>query len=239
MAKQVCVLCLILLVLASSAIAGQYDFFAGARYPGAGKAPGVDLYKVKQTGGPTAEGYQRRVVNWWPRKGVDIIEAKDGMPLRTWTLRDRKMDPSAVGEHVILGIEALTRRLSWKPKRVGKFKARLIGFRGIGNRYGNPFEPGEYHCPGVVLLLEDGTKRCFTRGTFVEADEKFILAIYLKEMARLRAAGPKDKFRLVEDRVRGWPDNAKPGQPGTMRVESDHIVWVSGSQHAPNEKYSP
>ena len=239
MAKRVCVLCLMLLVPATSASAGGYDFFAPARYPGAGRAPGVDLYKVNQAGGPSAAGYQRRVVNWWPRKGVDIIEVKDGMPLRTWTMRDRKMDPDAVGEHLMLGIETLTRRLSWNWKRVGKFKARLIAFRGIGNRYGNPFEPGEYHCPGVVLLLEDGTKRCFTRGTFIEADEKYILALYLKEMARLRANGPKDKFQLVENRLSRWPDNAKPGQPGTMRVESEHIVWVSGSQHAPNEKYSP
>ena len=121
MAKRVCVLCLMLLVLAPSAGAGQYDFFAGARYPGAGRAPGVDLYKVDQTGGPAAAGYQRRVVNWWPRKGVDIIEAKDGMPLRTWTMRDRKMDPNAVGEHLVLGIETLTRRLSWKWKQVGQF----------------------------------------------------------------------------------------------------------------------
>jgi len=217
----------------------EYNFFAGARYPGPGNASGVDLYKVEQTGGPEARGYQRRVVNWWPRKGVDIIEVKSAMPLRTWTLRDRDIDPNAVGKHLILGIETLNKRLSSRWKRKGKFKAHLIGFRGIGNRYGNPFEPDAYHCPAVVLRLADGTKRCFARGTFIEADEKFILDLYLKEMQKLRAAGPKDKFELTESRVSHWPNNAKPGQPGTMRVESDHIVWVSGSQHAPNEKYSP
>jgi hypothetical protein len=243
MTNRKCVFGLALFAMASLApsarAADQYNFFARARYPGLAKAPGVDIYKVQQTGGDHADGYQRRVVNWWPRKGVDVIEVNDAMGLRTWTLRDRKMDPGAVGEHLILGIETLTRRLSWKWKQIGKFKARLIGFRGIGNRYGNPFEPEKFHCPAVVLLLENGTRRCFTRGTFVEADEQFILALYLKEMARLRAAGPKDKFKLVENRLSAWPDNAKPGQPGTMRVESDHIVWVSGSQHAPNEKYSP
>jgi hypothetical protein len=241
MANRKCVFCLTLFVLASLACAGagEYDFFALARYPGPIRAPGVDIYKVEQTGGSNAEGYQRRVVDWWPRKGVDIFKVDKAMPLRTWTMRNRKMDPSAVSRHLILGIETLNKRLSWKWKRVGKFNARLIGFRGIGNRYGNPFEPDAFHCPAVVLLLENGTRRCFTRGTFVEQDEKFILALYLKEIERLRAKLPKDKFELNANTKSGWPDNAKPGQPGTMRVESDHIAWVSGSQHAPNEGYSP
>ena len=50
---------LICLAMAGSAL-GAHDFFDGARYPGSGKKPGVDLYKVKQTGGRYAEGYQRR-----------------------------------------------------------------------------------------------------------------------------------------------------------------------------------
>jgi hypothetical protein len=222
--------------LAGSA-AGEYDFFAGARYPGPVKKPGVDVYQAKQTGGPHAEGYQRRVVDWWPRKGVDIIEVKEVMPLRTWTLREREMDPAAVGVHLILGIEELTRRVAWKRPR--QFKAHLIGFRGIGNRYGNPFEPASFYCPAVVLLLEDGTRRCFTGGTFVEEDEKFILALYLKEIDRIRGTLSKEKYELNSGIVSGWPNNAEPGQSGTMRVESEHVVWVSGSQHAPNESYSP
>ena len=217
--------------------AGDYDFFAGAIYPGAGLKPGVDIYKVKQTGGPRAEGYQRRVVDWWPRKGVDIIEVKDAMPLRTWTIRERKMDPEAVGKHLILGIEALTRRTRWG--RPLQFKARLIGFRGIGNRYSNQFEPPQIYSPGLVLLLENGTKRCFTRGMFVEADEKYALDLYLKEIDKLRKTLTNEKHPASKDLDRHWPDNAKPGKPGTMRVESEHFVWVSGSQHAPNEVYSP
>ena len=75
-----------------------YDLFARARYPGPARLEGVDLYKVEQKGGPHAEGYQRRVVRWWPRRGVGLIsldglgsldEAERGMPLRTWTLRRR------------------------------------------------------------------------------------------------------------------------------------------------------
>ena len=224
-------------VLAGAA-AADYDFFDGARYPGAGRKPGVDLYKVEQEGGPHAEGYRRRVVRWWPRKGVDIIEVKKGMPLRTWTFRDRKLDPAASTVHPIVGVEELTRRLPWKRPRT--FKAHLIGFRGIGNKYGNPFgHPPHYYCPAAVLRLENGIKRCFTRGTFVEEDEKYLLDLYLKEMDRTRAGLSRVKYELDERTKKEWPADTKPGEPGRLRVESDHFVWLSGSQHAPNEIYSP
>ncbi|MBT3202288.1 MAG: hypothetical protein HN350_20505, partial [Phycisphaerales bacterium] len=243
MVKRKWIFGLTLFILTSLAPAAQaadeYNFFAGARYPGPARAPGVDIYKVEQTGGPHAKGYQRRVVDWWPRKGVDIIEVKSAMPLRTWTLRDRELNPQAVGEHLMLGIETLTRRLSWKWKQATKFKAHLIGFRGLGNRYGNPFEPYRFYCPAVVLRMADGTKRCFTRGTFVKEDEKFILDLYLKEIARLRGKVSKAKYAIRPGIDASWPDSAKPGQPGTMRVQSEHFVWMSGSQHAPNESYSP
>jgi len=216
--------------------AGEYDFFNRAVCPGPTRKPGVDLYKVKETGDPGAGSYERRVVQWWPRKGVDIIDVTAAMPLRTWTLRQREMDPKAVGEHLILGIEALNRRVPWGRPR--QFKAHLVGFRGLGNRYGNPFEPGSFYCPAVVLRLEDGTLRCFTRGTFIEADEKFILDLYLKEMDRLRESQNQVNVPLGDGTKKAWPNN-EPGQPGTMRVESRHFVWLSGSQHAPNEKYSP
>ena len=144
----------------------------------------LDLYEVKEPGDPGPGDYGRRVVEWWPRKGMDTVDVAPAMPLRTWTLREREWDPAAVGEHLILGIEALNRRVLWGRPR--QFKAHLVGFRGLGNRHGNPFEPGSYYCPAVVLRLEDGTLRCFTRGMLVEADEKFILDLYLKEMDRLR-----------------------------------------------------
>jgi len=228
---------LTVLASAGTAAAEDYDFFDRVKYPGAGLKPGVEIYKVEQTGGPRTESYQRRVVDWWPRKGVDIIEIKDAMPLRTWTVRQRKIEPDAVGEHLILGVETLTRRTRWG--RPVKFKARLLGFRGIGNRYSNQFEPPRIHCPGIVLLMEDGTKRCFSRGFFVEADEKYALELYLKEMDKLRKTLVNEKHPADKGLDRGWPNNAKPGEPGTMRVESHHFVWVSGSQHAPNEDYSP
>lgn len=223
--------------LCGVAAATEYDFFERVRYPGPVKLPGVDLYQAEQTGGPFAEGYQRRVVNWWPRQGVDRIKVQDGMPLRTWTLRERKFDPTACVAGPGLGAEELTRRLRWNQPR--QLRAHLIGFRGIGNRCGDTFEHPPFSCPAVVLRLEDGTKRCFIQGTFVDEDEKYILDIYLQEMGRMRSGLSKETYELRSGTTNAWPDNAKPGEPGTMRVESEHFVWVSGSQHAPNESYSP
>ena len=215
----------------------QYDFFAGARYPGPIKKPGVGLYKVKQKGGRYAEGYQRRTVNWWPRKGVDIIEVKKGMPLRTWTFRDRQLDADVCRIDSEAGSEELFRRLQSTQPRT--FEAHLVGFRGLGNEYGNPFGFTDYYCTPVVLRLADGTKRCFTRGTFIEKDEKYILDLYMKEMKKLRKKLSPLKYELRQNTLKRWPNNAKPGEPGTMREESEHFVWVSGSQHAPTEKTSP
>ena len=111
-------------VTVSATVASGYDFFARARYPGPVRVEGVDLYKVKQQGGPHAEGYQRRVVDWWPRRGVDLIEVEEGMPLRTWTFRQR----------IDMQVERdwLTRQLP--ADQPLKLKAHLVGFRGIGNR---------------------------------------------------------------------------------------------------------
>lgn len=221
----------VLTALCCSVIAAaEYDFFERAKYPGPGKVPGVDIYQVEQTGGPFAEGYQRRVVNWWPRHGVDIIRIDAAMPVRSWTLRDRTMDPAATAVNAELGIDELTRRLLWNQPR--KFTAHLIGFRGLGNTYGNPFGvPPDYYCPAVVLRMEDGTKRCFPRGTFVEDDERYLVDLYAREMKRIRASQCQAKYT-----VRGeLTYNANPGEPGSMQVISEHFSWISGSQSPPGE----
>ena len=58
MTNRKCVFGLALFAMASLApsarAADQYNFFARARYPGLAKAPGVDIYKVQQTGGDHA-----------------------------------------------------------------------------------------------------------------------------------------------------------------------------------------
>ena len=42
---------------------------------------------IKQAPG---DGYQLRTVEWWPKKGVDIVEKPKGEP-RTWTIRPESM----------------------------------------------------------------------------------------------------------------------------------------------------
>lgn len=221
------------LVLAAVAVlataASGYDFFARARYPGPVRVAGVDLYKVEQQGGAHAEGYQRRVVNWWPRRGVDLIEVEEGMPLRTWTFRQRNDVQADRGW--------LTRQLA--SDQPLKLKAHLVGFRGIGNRYAPSGEEGDYVCPAAVLRLEDGRKRCFVRGTFIEEDEKYLLALYLKEMNRIRSTLKKVKYEINPSLHANWPDNAKPGEPGTMQVVGEHFMFVSGSQCPPGEPDNP
>jgi hypothetical protein len=85
-------------LMLGAALAEPYDFYDLSRYPEGGKLkPEVELYQVKEPGGAPQE-YQRREVRWWPRKGVDIIEVAEGMPLRTWTWRAGLMDPALAKE---------------------------------------------------------------------------------------------------------------------------------------------
>ena len=89
---------LALLIMAGGAFAESHDFFATMSYPEGGKLrEGVELYEVREEGGAPQE-YGRRVVRWWPRKGVDVIEVREGMPLREWTLVPDMFDPDKAPE---------------------------------------------------------------------------------------------------------------------------------------------
>ncbi|MDP6634548.1 MAG: DUF6055 domain-containing protein [Phycisphaerae bacterium] len=188
--------------------AADYDFYSATQYPGAKLKSGVDVYKVVQAGKGDPKAYELRQVTWWPRKGVDMIDVKPGMPMRTWTPRRA---------HVSVGA---------KP-----FKAHLYAFRGMGNTMSSKFngDGGPWE-PGVVLRLADGRKRCFVRGSFDGEDKKFIMDLYVKEMKRIAAGLDKTPYVKSPGLDARWPDNAKPGKPGTMQIESPHFIWVSGSQ---------
>jgi len=118
--KRIDVTFLTLLALASTAATGEYDFYARTRYPeGGGLLPGVDLYRPVETGTGEATAYERRTVNWWPCRGVDIIEPTEGTVLRDWTWR--------------------TKQPGWP----ATFKAHLIAFRGMGNTTSSEFRGGD------------------------------------------------------------------------------------------------
>jgi len=200
MKKRLTLVSLVSIVLClscHSAVGAEgYDYFNNIRYP-ATRRPDVALDKINQQGGPDAVGYNKRVVHWWPKKGVDSVDVPEGVEARTWTVRTAELEPL---------VEAGFYAKWWPVDLRGKkqFKAHLIGFRGIGSKEGDPFTDealvraqGKGICPSVILRLEDGRKRCFSRGSFSDEDQEYILNLYEKEMARIHETlePPPEKHR--------------------------------------------
>ena len=171
---------------------------------------------IKQTPG---DGYQLRVVDWWPKKGVDLIEEPKAAP-RTWTIREPKS----------------SKEMKWWPRALrgkAQFKAHLLGFRGIGA----PQDPWgddvtKPFTPAVVLRLPDGRKRCFVRGSFSDEDEKYIVDLYEKQMKVLRDHTFEEGFERVEashNMSEEISDNPLY-TPGTTHISSKHFTATLGSE---------
>ncbi len=182
----------------------------------------VSLDVVKQTPG---EGYQTRVVEWWPKKGVDLIAEPKGEP-RTWTINQEEPEE---GEDA-----------NWWPKTLrGKkqFKAHLLGFRGLGAAQ-NPWKDDVTKplVPAVVLRLPDGRKRCFGRGSFTDEDEKYIVDLYEKQMKVLRDNTFEEGFERVDaSHVSGEELSNNPlYTPGTTHISSKHFTATLGSEPPDN-----
>ena len=147
MTKRNCVVCLTLFALAGGAIAEEHDYYRYLRYP-AKLVPGIGRNKVEQAGGADAVGYKRRTVQWWPRKGQDIVDIPKGAPLRTWTRNKGQKDKEALA-----GVSR-----HWTASAPETFKAHLIGFRGFGTSTVKP-DPSNVLIPAAVLRLENGEQR--------------------------------------------------------------------------------
>ena len=76
MGRRIGSLLLTLFALPGLGAGGGYDFYANTRYPGPGRRPNVDIYKVVRPGSSDPRAYERREVLWWPRRGVDFVEVK-------------------------------------------------------------------------------------------------------------------------------------------------------------------
>ncbi len=137
--------------------AAEYDFFELSRYPVEGKPrPWVELYKVALEGDGDPKKYNRRVTQWWPRKGVDYTELRDGMIEREWKLAASAMDPECpagvVGDMQTEELDSL----SLAPNAGGGFMRRIRGFI-------TPAESGQYTFKiaaddeGYVYLSTDET----------------------------------------------------------------------------------
>jgi len=140
------------------------------------------------------------------------VPLKGDLPRRTWAYR-------ADGP----------RRAFDQPER---FEAHLIGFRGIGNTVGDPFsgKSGPLE-PAVILRLPDGRKRCFVRGTFCEADQAYIMDLWLAEMDRIQAT-----FDQTERPVKKFT-SARFGEPGSAYLETEHFRWHSGTQQGTGDDH--
>ncbi|MDP6543175.1 MAG: DUF6055 domain-containing protein [Phycisphaerae bacterium] len=312
-----------------------YDFFDLSRYPVEGKLrPWVELRKVTLEGDGDPKKYNRRTVQWWPRKGVDFTELRDGMIEREWTLAASAMDgecsAGVVGEKETKELDSLSlepnagssfiRRVrgfitpsesgqytfkiaaddegyvylstddtpaaaravcyqklkvypglwttyqtqtsapqklekgkkyyyeivhidhKWRdhcdvvwssetraegplkgdefstldggkgkfivekwnfksgdgelrlPGEPVKFKAHLVGFMGLGNELGEPYEGQEFVAPGVVLRFPNGRKRVLHRWVLSAEDQRFAMDLYVKEMKRIRATLDQTEF---------------------------------------------
>ena len=189
----------------------EYEYYKGSQSPGTTLRGDVELREVIVEGGKPTE-YVRREVKAIPRKGVDKIDVVDGMEFRMWTLTDKGKEyaPSAFTKN-------------------GKLDAHLIGFRGVGSEFNDKKNPQPEE-PGVVLRLPDGTKRMFPRGSFAKQDVAFVMERFAKEMKRIRAGLDKTPRAIPERIKREFPNNAKPGEPGTMQENTPHFVWGAGSQ---------
>ncbi|MBT7068972.1 MAG: hypothetical protein HN919_21930 [Verrucomicrobia bacterium] len=192
-----------------------YDFFYDARYPGYRRSDvGVD--KVSQEGDGDLKIYHKRKVDWWPKRGIDIVPLEDipGAPLRTWTT---KTDIPAN-----YYMETLPR---------GQFKAHLVGFRGVGDRYPmDPKDPDSFHCPAVVLRLADGRKRIFLGKYFTPEDRQYIIKIYVKECERVAKTLLQDEYPPAGETA-GFPLGEEHlYKPGRVRFDSQHFSVKSGAQ---------
>ena len=125
----------------------EYDFHYDIRYPGRLRSD-VGRDKVTQKKAKDLKGYHRRVVTWWPKRGVDFTPLEDipGAPLRTWTPRVPKDSFT----------QSLPDNFPTEP-----FKAHLVNFRGVGDdsledRRGSGRATAARQ---LVLRLEDGRKR--------------------------------------------------------------------------------
>jgi hypothetical protein len=175
---------------------------------------------IKQTRG---DGYQLRVVEWWPKKGVDLIKKPKGKP-RTWTIRPESMTVKD------------RKTAKWWPRVLrGKkqFKAHLLGFRGIG-AVQNPWadDVTKPLTPAVVLRLPDGRKRCFVRGSFSDADENYITNLYEKQMKVLRDNTFEEGFeRIAASHHMNEELSDNPlYTPGTTHISSKHFTATLGSE---------
>ncbi len=182
----------------NSTIAAELDYYRHLRPP-LKPVPGIGRNKVEQDGGHKALGYRRRTVQWWPRKGQDIIDIPEGAPLRTWTRNTGNDDGEA--------LEGFCR--VWKTTDPKTFKAHLVGFRGTGTSTEHAdsrwnFKP----IPIAILRTEDGRQISVHNARFYswmvsKEDHDYIHAKWEEAFPKLYATTLQDEALTKKGSVPG------------------------------------
>jgi len=199
------------------AAAEEHDYYKNLPYP-KGLVPGVGVDKIEQEGGPDATGYNRRTVQWWPRKGQDYIDIPKGVPLRTWTRDKGQFDKKA---------QAGTYR-NWPSSAPEKFDAHLVGFRSFGTAALDG-DRTKAHIPAAILRMEDGSLRAVINHGVVShmmspEDRAFIHEVWEKEYPKLHAKVSKHDCLSSA--------NNPGGVPGEAKLKH----WTDGSPRIPDIK---
>lgn len=239
MRKTTMLAALTIACLCANAVAAEHDFYKNLRYPSK-LVPGVGLDKVEQEGGPSAVGYKRRTVQWWPRKGQDIVDVPEGAPLRTWTRNKGQKD-----KEVLAGVCR-----TWTASDPETFKAHLIAFKGFGtSTLMNDDDPRSVLIPAAVLRLKNGEQRAIIDygpvSQMVSAEdhsfihetwEKAYPSLYAKvsrEELPLTAAYPLKRLKEISPKFNGIEPakNAKyplwGERPDEIVIESPHFHTVA------------
>lgn len=205
------------LACCGASVAAQHDYYMDLPYP-KGLVPGVGVDKIEQEGGPNAVGYKRRTVQWWPRRGQDIVAIPKGVPLRTWTRDKGQIDKKA---------QAGVYR-NWPASDPETFGAHLVGFRGFGTSAIDG-DRSKAQIPAAILRMEDGSLRAVINHGVVSRmispdDQAFIHEIWEKEYPKLHAKVSKHDCPVAGETPGG----------SSGAVELKH--WTGGSPKLPDIK---
>jgi len=168
-----------------------YDFHYDIRYPGRLRRD-TSYDKVKEERGDIKQ-YSRRVVEWWPKRGLDLTPLNDiaGAPKRTWT----PIIPDDTWSHTLID------NFPSQP-----FEAYLVGFRGVGDDApADVNDPNSFRCPTPVLLLPDGRKRAILAKFFSPEDRRYIVEIYNKDQARIAKTLLQEEYLVQPNLVKQYP----------------------------------
>ncbi|MBT3296232.1 MAG: hypothetical protein HN383_13245 [Verrucomicrobia bacterium] len=198
MTKLKYVVFMTLFALSGQSFAEEYDFYKHLSPP-LKPVPGIGRNTVEQDGGHRALGYKRRTVQWWPRKGQDIIDIPEGAPLRTWTRNTGDDDGEA--------LEGFCR--VWKTTDPKTFKAHLVGFRGTG--ISTPHADARWNfkpIPIAILRTEDGRQISVHNARFYswmvsKEDHEFIHAKWEEAFPKLYATTLQDEALTKKGSVPG------------------------------------